>query len=198
MNLYSLIVFVHVGAAVGLLSGSIVGSPGVRAAVRRARTTQEMRAYLSVARPLHVLEPVSALVVLASGIYLTSIADFWSFGWIQVAAASWLVNLAFAVAMVKPAVGRLIAQAATSVDGPVPPHLEKLRWSARWSLGGDVLMASDAAVLYLMTMQPGLWGSLLTVAAANLGVAAVRVMTVGYGFVHDGGFETAGAIRAGN
>ena len=36
MNLYLLVVFIHVAAAVTLLSGSVVGSPAVRAAVRRA------------------------------------------------------------------------------------------------------------------------------------------------------------------
>jgi hypothetical protein len=70
------VIFVHVAAAVGLLSGSVIGSPGVRAAVRRARTTQELRAYASLGRRLQVLEPVFAVIVLASGAYLASVASF--------------------------------------------------------------------------------------------------------------------------
>jgi hypothetical protein len=84
--------------------------------------------------------------------------------------------------MVKPALARLSADMASAFDGPVEHRLDMLRWSRRWSFGGDLLMANDAAVLYLMVMQPGLGGSLLIVSAANLGVAAVRAMTVGYGF----------------
>jgi hypothetical protein len=182
MNLYNLVLFVHVAAAVGLLSGSVIGSPGVRAAVRRARTTQELRAYVSLGRRLQVLEPVCAVVLLISGAYLANAANFWTLGWVQAAVAFWVVNSVFASTMVKPALARLGADVATSGDGPVGDRLETLRWSARWSFGGDVLMANDGAVLYLMVMQPGLAGSLLIVTGANLGVAAVRAMTVGYGF----------------
>jgi len=182
MDVYNLVVFVHVAAAVGLLSGSVIGSPGVRAAVRRARTTQELRAYVSLGRRLQVLEPVCAVVLLTSGAYLASVANFWSLGWVQAAVAFWVVNSAVAVATVKPALGRLSADVVTSADGPVGDHLERLRWSARWSFGGDLLMANDAAILCAMVMQPGLAGSLLIVTGANLGVASVRTMTAGYGF----------------
>ena len=86
----------------------------------------------------------------------------------------WLVNAAFAGAIVKPAISRVAAQAATAAEGPVGQQLDALRWSSRWSFGGDVLMTNDAAMLYLMTMKPGLTDSLLVVGAANLIVAAAR------------------------
>jgi uncharacterized membrane protein len=88
MSLYELVVFVHVAAAVALLSGSVLGSPAVRAAVRRAQSVQELRAALEIGRPLQLLEPGSAVVVLVTGLYLTRVADFWSLGWVQVAVAA--------------------------------------------------------------------------------------------------------------
>ena len=176
MNIYDLLVFVHIAAAVLLLGGSVVGSPAVRAAVRRARTTEEMRAYLAIGRPLLVLEPASALVVLATGIYLTTVDNFWSLGWVQVATAGWLVNAAVAGAMVKPAISAVAAHVATQSDGSVGEHLHAFRWSWRWSVGGDVLLANDAAMLYLMTMKPELADSLLVVAAANGVAAGARVL----------------------
>ena len=172
MGLYELIVLVHMAAAVALLSGSVMASPGVRRAIQHARTTQEMRAYLGIGRPLLRLEPVSAVVVLASGVYLTNVANFWTQGWVQVAVAFWVVNSAVAAALVKPAIDRLASQASTSTDGPVGQDLDALRSSRRWSLGGDVLMANDAAMLYLMAMKPGLIGSLVVVVVANFVVAA--------------------------
>jgi uncharacterized membrane protein len=180
MGLYELSVFVHVAAAVALLSGSVFASPAVRAAVRRARTTQEVRAYLAIGRPLLVLEPASALVVLASGVYLASVANFWAQGWVQVAVALWLVNSVVAGTVVKPAISRVAAQAATAVDGPLGQHLDALRWSPGWSFGGDLITANDAAMLYVMTMKPGLAGSLLVVAATILFVAAARA--IGHAF----------------
>lgn len=178
MNLYDLFVFVHIASAVLLVGSSVMASPGVRAAIRRARTTGEVRAYLALARQLLVLEPAAALVVLASGIYLTSVANFWSQGWVQAAVASWLLNSVIAGVMVKPAISR-VAAGATAADGPVGDHLDALRWSRRWSVGGDALMANDAAMLYLMTMKPELAGSLLAVIAANATVAAARASRYG-------------------
>lgn len=57
-------------------------------------------------------------------------------------------------------------------------------------------MANDAAVLCAMVVQPGLAGSLLIVTGANLGVAAVRTMTVGYGFRGPSGADAAPAAPA--
>ena len=180
MGLYELSVFVHVAAAVALLSGSIVASPGVRAAVRRARTTQEMRAYLAIGRPLPMLELASALVVLASGVYLASVANFWTQGWVQASVAFWLVNSVVAGTVVKPVISRVAAQAATAADGPLTQRLDALRWSPRWSFGADLITANDAAMLYVMVMKPGFAGSLLVVATTILFVAAARA--IGHAF----------------
>lgn len=179
MSLYELMVFVHVAAAVALLSGSVIASPAVRGAVRRAGTTQDIRAYLTLGGPLLILEPTSAVVVLTSGIYLTSVADFWTQGWVQAAIAFWIVNAVVAGAVVKPTIGRVVAAAATAADGPVDRHLDMLRRSLRWSVGGDVLLASDLAMLYVMTMKPELAGSLLAVAGTMMAIAAVRIITRG-------------------
>ena len=94
--------------------------------------------------------------------------------------AFWLVNSAVAAAMVKPAIGRVAAEASMAADGPVGPQLDALRWAPRWSFGGDALLANDAAVLYLMVMKPELVGSLLVVLVANLAVVAARGFKGGF------------------
>jgi hypothetical protein len=135
-----------------------------------------MRAYLAMARQLSALEPVSAIVVLASGVYLASVASFWTVGWVQVAMAFWVVNAAVAGALVHPAMGRVAEALSSSPDGPVGADLHALRWSGRWSIGGDLLLADDAAMLWLMVIQPGLAGSLMVVAIVNVAIGAARVM----------------------
>ena len=179
MDPYAVIAFVHVAGAVALLSGSAVGSPAVRAAVRRAQTRQELRADLTLGRGLLVLDPASALVVLASGIYLTSAGDFWTLGWVRVAGAFWIVNSVVAGAVLKPILGR-IRESAKIGDGPVEQSLNALRWSRRWSFAGDLLLANDVAALYIMVIKPDLSASLLTVAAANLVVVFARAVRGGY------------------
>lgn len=174
MSLYDAAVFVHLAAAVGLLSGSVVGSPAVRAAARRAQRLHELRAYLAVGRPLHVLEPASAVTLLVTGIYLTSVADFWRLGWVQVSVVAWVINAAVAGVVVKPIVSRLTADAAVPLDGPVSTETDALRRSIRWSIGGDILLANDAATLFIMSVRTDLAGSLLAVAGANALVFATR------------------------
>ena len=119
----------------------------MRAAVRRAQTTQELRAYLTIGRPL---------LVLGTGIgdrdtcdrHVSSQASPISgSGWgTKVSVAAWLMNLGVAITMVKPAIGR-VAAATASPDGQIGQRLDALRWSDRWSIGGDVLLANDAASL---------------------------------------------------
>jgi hypothetical protein len=173
MSWYTLVVFVHIAAAVALMAGSVVGSPAVRSAVGRAGTIQELRAYLSLGRPLLVLEPAAALLVLASGIYLTPLWG-WSLGWIQVAIGLWVVNGVVAAGLVHPAHKRIAQAAAGAGDQQVDPRLHALRSSPRWLIGGGVLMANDAAVLFLMVAKPGLALSLATAAGLNALVLTVR------------------------
>jgi uncharacterized membrane protein len=195
MSLYELTLFVHVAAAVALLSGSVVASPAVRAAVRRAQTTQEIRAYLAIGRPLLVLEPAAAIVVLVTGVYLTNVAGFWTLGWVQVSIAAWLVNAVLAATMVKPAIGRVAAAATASPDGDVGQHLGALRWSDRWSFAGDVLLVNDAAMLYLMTMKPDVAGALMLVVGANLAASGVRAARRGFAHRHIAGSSASTAAR---
>jgi hypothetical protein len=175
MSTYTLMVFIHIAAAVLLLGTSIVGEPVVRAAARRTQLTRELRAFLEVARPMALLSPIAALLVLGSGIYLTSVIRIWSLGWIQVSVVFWLVNGLVAVAVVKPAMERLVAEAASATDEAIGPRLDELRWSPAWSWGRDTMAANDAAVLFLMTLRPGLAVSLAVVLLVNAVVAGGRI-----------------------
>ena len=185
MGLYELSVLLHIAAAVALLSGSVIASPTVRAAVRRAQTVQELRAYLKIGRPLLILEPASAIVILGTGAYLTTVANFWALGWVQVSLVAWFVNAVVAASMVKPAISR-VSLAAAKADDEVGPHLQALRWSDRWSIGGDLLLANDAASLCVMTLKPEWTGALVLVVTANIVVSGMRAARHGFARAHGG------------
>lgn len=176
MSTYVLVVFIHIAAAVVLLGTSILGEPAVRAAARRASQPQELRAFLQIGQPIVVIAPAAAMVILASGIYLSSVGGFWRLGWVQVALTFWLVNAFLAGVVVRPAVKRVWEEATGSTDASIGGRLDDLRWSGVWTLGVDVMAANDAAMLYLMTMKPGLAGSLAVVVLANALVAGVRLL----------------------
>lgn len=172
MNARLLVLFVHVLAATVLVGGSFVAAPAVGAAVRRARTTQELRTVLALGRPLGMVAQVAALVLLASGAWLATIGHFWTLPWVQVATGFWVVNSVVAGAVHKPATMRLAAAAFASPEGALTGELAALRRSARWVLAGNVLHANNAALLFLMVVKPGLGGSLLAVTIANGAVLA--------------------------
>lgn len=65
-------------------------------------------------------------------------------------------------------------------DTSVGQHLNALRWSPRRSFGGDLILANDAAMLYVMTLKPGLAGSLLVVAGTILVVVVARAIRHGW------------------
>jgi hypothetical protein len=173
MQPYTIVVLVHIAAAVALLSSSVVGAPVIRAAVRRAATGAEVSTLLRAGRPLHLIQPLAAVGVLASGIYLANVANVWSFGWVRVAVAFWIVNAVVAGGLVNPLIARVGSAAGELGSAPVDARLDALRWSPRWSAGGDVLAGTDAAMLVLMTLRPGLVGSLLVVTAVTALVGAV-------------------------
>lgn len=180
MRPYLLVLFLHTASAVLLLATSILGEPMVRAAVRRASSSQELRAFLAIGRSMGPVSSIAATVLLGSGVYLTSVTRFWSLGWVQVATVFWVVNAVVAVAFIRPVVVRLAREVEGTGDRVIGEELDALRWSARWSWSGDVLAANDAAVLFLMVARPGFGGSLAIVLLANAAVALARTAFVGY------------------
>ena len=165
-----LVLFVHVISAALLVGGSMLALPAVVAAARRVPTVQELRTCFAIARPLGPVAQWAGLVLLASGIYLASAGHYWSFPWVQAAAALWVVNAMLAARVHKPAVGRLAAAAFAAPDGPVDARLDALRRSGRWTLGANVLLANNAAILFQMTVKPGLAGAVLAVVVAHAAV----------------------------
>jgi len=197
MSFYMLVLLLHVVSATLLLGTSIVGEPAVRAAARRTSRPGELRAYLGVGERMAPISPVTALGVLASGLYLTGAIGAWSLGWVQLSMALWLVNSVVAVAVVKPAVGRVAAEAGETSDGSIGPRLDGMRWSTGWTWGVDILATNDAVMLCIMVLKPGLAGSLATLVLAYTVVVAGRaVLGRRHPRVVEGGELASGATQA--
>ncbi|MCC7383370.1 MAG: DUF2269 family protein [Deltaproteobacteria bacterium] len=168
MSVYGLILFVHVLAGVVLLGGSIF-APLTRAAIRRAETLGALRSWLDFARRSARANPVAAMLLLGTGLYLGS-AGWWSAPWFAAASVLFVINSAFAARVVAAESMRLGRAAAVLPDGAVPDHLDRLRWSLRWDTAADVLVACDVATLFLMTNKPT---GAVTLATAALAISAV-------------------------
>jgi hypothetical protein len=82
MNFYSLILFSHIVATVGLFAGLAIEFVAVRA-LQRAQPA-ETRIWINLWPTLLPMTIASAVLVIASGIYLAAKASAFSQGWIQV------------------------------------------------------------------------------------------------------------------
>jgi hypothetical protein len=169
---YSLVLFVHVLAAFALVGHSL-GSPLTRAVLREAESLAEVRRVVAFERRASKLNPVVALVLLASGIALGS-AGWWVQEWFYVAIAGWLANGLLAGRVLKPSLGALMS-AAASGEGPVPPHVDALRRSAKLAVVAQVMLANDLALLFIMMNKPSLAWSLAAFGAANLALVGTTL-----------------------
>lgn len=165
--------FLHVLSAL-LLVGHSVATPHVIGAIRGAPTVTALRPWLAFARDTARLNPLAALVLLATGVWLGR--GRWDEGWLQVSAALWLVNSALAVRVVG-GIGERIGSVLGSAGEPtIPVEVDALRNSARWEAGAWAMVAVDLATLVLMYAQPGLTGSLAVVAGAFAAVLGARAL----------------------
>jgi hypothetical protein len=176
MSWYTLVLFLHIASSCLLVGTSIVGEPAVRAAARRTSRPEELRAYLGVGSRMAPISPVAALLVLATGLYLTGAIGAWSLGWVQISMALWLANSVVAVRLVKPAVAKVLAASSEASDTSMGPRLDGMRWSAGWTWGVDILATNDAVILCIMVLKPGLPGSVAVLVLAHAAVVAGRMV----------------------
>jgi uncharacterized membrane protein len=170
MNIYDTVLFVHIAAAVVLVGGSLVATPAIRSATRRAGSVDELRLWLSFGRPFKTIDPVSSLTLVASGAYLATAGDWWAHAWVQAALALWISNTAIAAGVQNPAIERLATAARKTPAGPVTAQLDALRSNRRWSATANTLLANDLAVLYLMVSKAGYAAAIVAVTVAQAAV----------------------------
>ncbi len=154
MSTYQVVVFVHVLAAVVLMGGSIGAAPSIASLVRHATTIAEIRRVLHYSRRLAPVNPVAAIVLLASGLYLAEAGSWWRRGWVWVAVALWVMNLVLATRVVRPSLihlGKLIDNASgETISGEV----DAARRAPGWARSEDLILAGDLAVLFMMIAKP--------------------------------------------
>lgn len=165
LSAYSIAILLHLAAAVVLVGGSVF-SMHVRRAILDASSVGALRAWLGFARRSSAANPLAALVLLGTGIYLGS-RGWWAHPWFYVALAAWLANALLAGQVLKPA-GMAMGSALAGVadDAPVEGLVDALRRSPGWRVAGAVMLASDMAMLFLMVQKPPLIESLAVVLGA--------------------------------
>ena len=174
LPIYEMVVFVHVFAALVLI-GNAFGSARLRTEVRAARARAEVATFIGFTIRSTRINPLAALVLLGTGIYLGSYG-WWSAAWFYVAAGAWVANLLLAVLAVNPAERAILDAAGRGTGDPIDDDLDRTRARRSWDLAAAVMLANDLAMVWVMYTKPGLAGSLVATALFNAATIALALL----------------------
>lgn len=170
MNTYALALFVHIVGALGLFVALGVEWLGVRR-MRQAARVEQARAWLDAISGVHRLGMLSMLAILLAGFSMMAMAHLRG-AWMLVAFGAVILLAILAVTLS----GRHMAairRAAQAESGPISIALGELVQHPLLWLAIQLRVALALGIIFLMTVKPGLAGSLITMAtAAVIGVAA--------------------------
>lgn len=164
MTLYSLALFIHVTADIGIFIGL-----GLQlfcmAALRRSNTVDQARDLVQL---IHISDPlsvVSALLTIAAGLYMALTVWDWRTGWILAALGSIILLLPPLIAgVIEPRMRMIAALVKAASLGSLP---DSLRARLHDPVLGTALQTAAAVVfgiVFLMTTKPTLTGSIIAMA----------------------------------
>ncbi len=173
MSIYNIVLFVHVIGVIGYCLG--IGMwLFVLIGLRRAQRVEQVRAFIHLNDLSGPFSGISALLLLAAGLYLA--LAVWSLltGWILVALISLLLMVPTSAALIAPRRSAIVKQLERSAPGgELSEALERHLDDPVLATVCTTVAALLLGLVFLMTTKPNLVGSLIVmVVALLLGLAA--------------------------
>ena len=156
MTLYATFLFFHFVGMAGLFAaGVMMHKAGSR--LRRAPTVEEVRVWLGFARTVAPFFPVSALLLVVTGLHMAGSAWSFTVPWVMVGLVTVLALLPLGPLVQRPRFMAMGKAAMGAASGPVPPELRRALTNPQvWALA---YMGTGAALglLWIMTQKPLGW-----------------------------------------
>jgi len=170
--MYSISLFLHIVGALGLFTSLGFEQAGLFN-LRRAQTNAQAREWLSLLRGLQRIQGPSALVLLATGLYM--MATRWSGqAWAGLGLAG-MVLMAIIGATVTGRRMKAIGRAMPAGDGPLPSTLRERFDDSALGTSASVRIALALGIVFNMSVKPAAGGAVAAlVVAAGLGLLAAR------------------------
>lgn len=169
---YNIALFFHILGAVGIVGGSTLGHV-LHARQMRARTNEQLGEVLGLSELLSKVMPISALLVLVAGLYMTITRWGFQYAWIDLSLLLLVGFGASAPLVFDPpikAVRKLIAA------GEPVARSHALLGARGYSTTANIFTGESIAIVALMTLKPDwLPALIILVVAALIGVALVFV-----------------------
>lgn len=172
MNIYTLMLFVHIVGAIGTFIGVGVWLFAALA-LRRAQQVGQIRVLTSLIQPSGVLAIVSILFLGVAGFYMAIAVWGEKATWIIVATISFVLLAPFGTFVIDPRLRALAKAAAAAPDGPLPDALAVRTHDPLAGIGLSVYICVLLGIVFLMTNKPPLAASVLAMIVATvLGLAS--------------------------
>lgn len=168
--MYSILLFLHIVGALGLFASLALEQAGL-VNIRRAQTNAQAREWLSLLRALQRIQGPSALVLVATGLYM--MATRWSH---QAWAGLGLVGMVLMAIIGVAVTGRrmkAIGRALPAGEGPLPGAIRARLDDSALGTSASVRVALALGIVFNMSVKPMAGGAVATlVVAAGLGLLA--------------------------
>ena len=172
MPLYSLMLFIHVSAAICLFIGFSVWLFGITAMAHATRVEQ-VRTLADLMLMVRLVVPGSALLVIVAGLTMTLLSWGLQTGWIAVALASLFLIGPIGTWVIDPKVRAIAALAQTLPDGPLSSALAEHTADRFLRVTMHTLIGMLFGIIFLMTTKPALTSAIgALIVAACLGCAS--------------------------
>lgn len=170
MNGYAIALVIHIVGALGFFMALGLEWSSLYQA-RQARTGEQLRAWLTVARGSYRVGMPAMIVLVGSGIYLMR-TGWGHAAWLVVSFSALLLIIVLVLLLIRPRL-TAIDCALTAEAGTLSPSTVRLIQHPRLWITLQIRFALALGIVFLMTVKPDLNGALFTLgAAAVLGLVA--------------------------
>lgn len=173
MNLYTIILFLHICGDVGIFMG--LGTQLLNlAALRRARSVEQVRGIVWLIPISDLIGIISALLTIATGLYMALTVWSWQTGWIAVALASIILFLPLLIGgVIEPRTRAIVTIVRETPDALLPEALDQHIHDPVLGAALQIMAGLLFGLVFLMTIKPSLVNSIIVMAIAlALGLAS--------------------------
>jgi hypothetical protein len=165
--MHAVLLLLHILGGIGLFIGGFSELVGLQLLLR-AKNVEFLRAATTLTRLALAIDPLSSLLVVATGLYFVVAAWGWSEGWIDVALISFALITLAAPALQGRRMLVIHREVGRTPDGPVPEALRQLIQDPVLRVSIQSVLPLATGLLALMIVKPSLVGAVLIMASALL------------------------------
>lgn len=175
MSLYPYILLLHIVGVLGLFIATGLEITALFR-IRSAAHVGQVREWTNAIRPLELVIPLSALLILAAGLAMTFMGWGWSQAWISTSMLAFLTMAVLGGTINTRRIKAIHSSAEKAPDGRIAAALRRKIVDRVLWMSALVMGFTDLGIVGLMVIKPGWIGSIVTlIVAAAVGAIVAQL-----------------------